>query len=78
MQTGLLWFDDDPRRPLSAKIQDAALRYQEKFGTPPDTCFVNRAEVGGAEVVVPAGGLSLRVVPSVRILAHHFWVGVDA
>ncbi len=77
MFSGLLWFDNDPQRGLSAKVQDAALRYQEKFGVAPDTCYVNRAAVGDAEMVVPVRGLNLRVIPSGRILAHHFWVGVD-
>lgn len=78
MLTGLLWFDNDPQRSLNAKIQDAALRYQEKFGVTPNTCYVNRATVAGIEMSVPIRGLSLRVIPSGRILVHHFWVGVDS
>ncbi len=77
MLNGLLWFDNDPQRSLSAKVQDAALRYQEKFGVAPNACYVNRAAVGDAEVIVPVRGLNLRVIPSRQILAHHFWVGVD-
>ena len=38
---GLLWFDDDPKRPLPSKIQAAAQRYLEKFGQRPDTCYVH-------------------------------------
>ena len=43
MQIGLLWFDNDPRRGLTAKIEDAARRYREKFGAPPNACYVNQA-----------------------------------
>lgn len=78
MLTGLLWFDNDPHRELAAKVQDAAQRYREKFGAVPDTCYVNLTAVGGMEMVLPWQGRSLRVVPSGRILAHHFWVGVEA
>ena len=41
MQVGLLWFDNDPHRGLAGKIEDAARRYREKYGRPPDTCYVN-------------------------------------
>lgn len=77
MLMGLLWFDDDPHRELAAKVQDAAQRYQHKFGVLPDTCYVNRKAVDGAELVLPWQGRMLRVVPSGRVLAHHFWVGVE-
>ena len=73
MQTGLLWFDSDPQRGLAAKIEDAARRYREKFGVPPDTCYVNQAALGAD---APAG-MALRIVPAVNILPHHFWVGVE-
>jgi hypothetical protein len=41
MQTGLLWYDDDPQRPLEAKISLAAERYRDKYGRLPDTCYVH-------------------------------------
>ncbi len=76
MQTGLLWFDNDPQRGLTSKIEDAAKRSREKFGAAPDTCYVSQVEwekhaaAGGA-------GSGLRVVPARNILPHHFWVGVE-
>lgn len=59
MQTGLLWYDDDPQRPLEAKIGRAADRYREKYGRLPDTCYVHPQAVpgdgqpGGVQVTVP-------------------------
>jgi hypothetical protein len=41
MQIGMLWYDDDPQRPLEAKIGRAADRYREKYGRLPDTCYVH-------------------------------------
>lgn len=38
---GLLWFDNDRRKPLSTKIAEAAARYKKKFGQDPNVCYVN-------------------------------------
>lgn len=38
---GLLWFDDDPRRPFSAKVVEAARRFSERTGWAPTACEVN-------------------------------------
>ncbi len=35
---GLLWFDDDPRRPLLEKIASAVERYKERTGWQPTVC----------------------------------------
>jgi hypothetical protein len=80
MQTGLLWFDNDPSRGLAAKVEDAARRYREKFGLPPDTCYVCEAALQGRELTVTLPGVqgrSLRVLPASNVLAHHFWVGIE-
>ena len=80
METGLLWFDNDPTRELTAKIEDAARRYKEKFGAVPNTCYVNQTAVDGSEIRVPLKAAQngvLRVVPASNILLHHFWVGIE-
>lgn len=80
MQVGLLWFDNDPHRAFIAKIEDAARRYQEKFGRPPDTCYVNGVTFGRSPEAGETAGFSdhgLRVVPAANILPHHFWVGEE-
>jgi hypothetical protein len=80
MQIGLLWFDNDPHRGLTSKIDDAAQRYREKFGRPADTCYVNSLVFdGGLEAVAPLNlaDHALRVVPAANILPHHFWVGEE-
>ncbi len=69
MREGLLWYDADPRRPTSQKIEDAARRYQERFGRAPNCCHLHPDE--------RVGPTSLQVVPNPRILLHHYWVGVD-
>jgi hypothetical protein len=69
MKIGLLWYDDDPRKPSEQKIAQALERYKEKFGLAPDTCYVP----AGVQVTVPR----LRVVPSRAVRPNHFWIGLD-
>jgi hypothetical protein len=72
MQVGLMWYDDDPRKSLETKIEQAAARYCEKFGREPTACYVSTAS--GA-----AGGRrgGLRVVPLRTLRANYLWIGVD-
>ncbi len=79
MQTGLLWYDGDPHRGLAAKVEEAAQRYQEKFGSAPNTCYVNQAELNDQNLAIALSGVhdALRVLPAHNILPHHFWVGVE-
>ena len=80
MQTGLLWFDNDPNREMARKIEDAARRYKERFGVAPNICYVNQAALDGGELRLALQGnqpASLRVVPVSNVLLHHFWVGIE-
>jgi hypothetical protein len=36
MREGLLWYDNDPKKGLPAKVAEAAQAYQRKFGRRPD------------------------------------------
>ena len=41
MISGLLWFDDDPRKDTGRKIGEAAERYTLRFGVAPTVCRVH-------------------------------------
>ena len=41
MQIGLMWYDDDPRKTIEMKIEQAATRYREKYGHAPNACYVH-------------------------------------
>ncbi|HEY8477764.1 MAG TPA: hypothetical protein VIN09_12950 [Chloroflexota bacterium] len=69
MDLGLLWLDADPRRDVVAKVEDAARRYRQRFGRPPECCLVNPADA--------CQHPSLRVVPDPRVPRYHFLVGRD-
>ena len=47
MKTGLLWFDDDPRRQLEDKVLRAAAHYERKYGQVPNLCFVHPSVFNG-------------------------------
>jgi hypothetical protein len=71
MKSGLLWYDAS-KVDITAKIQQAAQRYQQKFGVKPDTCFVNPKDLAG-EVNVQ----NIAVKPKATILPNHIWLGVS-
>lgn len=73
MRVGLLWFDDDPKKEVSLKVQEAAERYLEKFGQRPNLCYVNPSTRPQATEGIHLD--SLRVLPNPLILPDHFWVG---
>ena len=80
MKTGLLWFDDDPRKKLEEKVRRAAAYYERKYGQSPTLCFVHpsifngNGKGNGKSRVKKAGGVEVRAGRS--ILPDHFWLGV--
>ena len=76
MKTGLLWFDDNPRKELEEKVQRAATHYERKYGCSPNLCFVHPSVFGdGKQPVRKAGDVEIRTGRSV--LPNHFWLGID-
>jgi hypothetical protein len=41
MNVGMLWFDNDPKLVLKAKVSRAARYYEQKYGKTPTICFVH-------------------------------------
>jgi hypothetical protein len=81
MKSGLLWYDNDPRRPLEDKIGQAARRYHEKYGSWPNTCFVHpqaMADDGDQpfSILNPEKQQgTIQVLSAANVLLHHFWLG---
>jgi hypothetical protein len=75
MKEGLLWYDDSGRD-LAEKIGQAARRYRQKFGTPPDACYVHPSALNGNGKTRDVGGVRVTALPTV--LRHHFWLGQEA
>jgi hypothetical protein len=85
MKVGLLWFDNDPERPIEEKVRRAAKRYQEqrpepvegKFGQAVNTCYINPISLNGNGALgdeFHCGQVKVIVTP--HALPHHFWLGV--
>lgn len=73
MNTGMMWFDNDPKTALLEKIERAATYYREKYGRAPDICLVNPKMMPEPEL--RAGRI---VVQSQRlVLPGHLWIGVQ-
>jgi hypothetical protein len=73
MNIGMLWFDNDAKSDLAAKLRRAATYYQSKYGQLPNLCFVHPSMVKPG---TPAdNGIELRTTRSV--LPNHFWLGVS-
>ena len=78
MRVGLLWFDNRSDAPLADKIRQAAVRYRQKFGQPPNCCYVHPNTLAGAAgEIVQVNGFTVRVIPMGNILPHHFWIGLE-
>ena len=75
MNIGLLWYDDDPKRELPEKIIRAAKRYREKYGIPPNVCYIHKSSLGSNGQTAQVGQIQVQTLPSV--LPHHFWLGQE-
>jgi hypothetical protein len=72
MDIGMLWYDDDHKRPLNERVSKAVDYYKGKYGVVPTVCFINPATLkDGPEM---AAGVQLRAARNVLI--DHFWLGI--
>jgi hypothetical protein len=72
MNTGMLWFDNDPKIDIFVKIMRASEYYQKKYGQTPNVCFVHPS----MKVEVPSKSIGVDVQANQMILPNHFWLGV--
>lgn len=72
MDIGMLWFDDDPKRDLEAKVANAVKHYREKFGQQPTVCYVHPSMLSE-----PATMANVLVKPSRTVMHGHLWIGVQ-
>ncbi|MGH2517239.1 MAG: hypothetical protein ACRDHP_16440, partial [Ktedonobacterales bacterium] len=89
--TGLLWYDDDPRRPLAQKLADASERYRERIGFEPTTCQLNPVLIPAPAVAVAGGSprrtrprpriaepaIAVRLVPNQHLRPNYFFIGIE-
>lgn len=73
MDTGMLWFDNDPESDITSKVSRAATYYRKKYGEDPNLCFVHPTMFSGTKMTAD----KIEVCPNLAILPHHFWIGVQ-
>lgn len=75
MHIGMLWFDNDKKSDLSAKVSRAATYYHGKYGKKPNICFVHPSMVQSKSngQALKAGDIEIQLTKTV--LPHHFWIG---
>jgi hypothetical protein len=74
MNTGMLWFDNDPRTDFDSKVKKAAEYFSKKYGLKPDLCFVHPSMLSS----IPPSAAGLEVRTNKLVLPHHFWLGSQA
>lgn len=78
MHTGLMWFDNDPRTPLEAKVRKASVYYKQKFGRLPNLCLVSPAMFTQDQADTLADqGQQITVRAYRPVLPGHLWIGVE-
>ena len=73
MDIGMLWFDNNPKSDLQAKVNKAVDYYQKKYGEEPNLCFVHPSMV--SDESVKAG--KVKLCTNHAMIPHHFWIGVQ-
>jgi hypothetical protein len=76
LKTGLLWFDDDPRKDLEEKVLQAVAHYEHKHGQTPDVCYVHPNAFGNNGDGKPKKVGPVEIRTGRAVLPHHFWLGV--
>ena len=81
MNTGMLWFDNDPKTALTTKIEKAVDYYRHKYGRDPNLCLIHPsmmeslASAGGAGENPQNGKIMVR--PYRPVLPGHLWIGIE-
>ena len=71
-----VWFDDNPKKPVGKKIDEAILRYRQKYGIKPGICMLSENLQGGDFTAI-ANNLDIEVKTAKNVPQHYFWIGRD-
>ncbi len=74
MDIGMLWFDNDAKTDLPAKVSRAATYYEQKYGRIPDLCYVHPSMMSKKKS--SSGNIKIKTNPIV--LPNHFWIGINS
>ena len=77
MNTGMLWFDNDPRTALTVKVSRAADYYRRKYGRPADLCLVNPKMLTEKPGLIDGQAGRIAIRSNRAILPGHLWIGIE-
>jgi hypothetical protein len=77
MNTGMLWYDNDPRTALTIKVSRAADYYRKKYGRAADLCLVNPSMLTDRPGLVDGRAGKIMVRSNRAILPGHLWLGIE-
>ncbi len=72
-----VWYDDNPKKSVNVKIDEAILRYKQKYGTVPNVCMVSE-KTQSNEVDGVATHLGIKVRTAKTVPQNYFWIGREA
>ncbi len=72
-----VWYDDNPKKSLNAKIDEAVLRYKQKYGTVPNVCMLSdKTQASDYSNIGSNLGIEVRTAKNVQ--QNYFWIGREA
>lgn len=90
MNIGMLWFDNDRKAELSAKVERAVSYYRNKYGISPTLCFVHPTMLPNTGTPKPVGEVKIEekeekifraagveIRSNRSVLPNHLWIGVN-
>ena len=77
MRTGMLWLDNEPASTLEFKVKKAVNYYRQRYGQPPNLCFVHPSLLDQPESgeIPPIDIMGVQVMPSQFIEPEQLWLG---
>ncbi len=78
MNSGMLWFDNDPKTALTTKIARAAEYYRQKYGRRPNVCLIHPSMIeNNLPEKASLDSVEVSVRPYRPVLPGHLWIGVE-
>lgn len=71
-----VWYDDNPKKAVMDKIDDAVLRYKQKYGKTPNICMLSE-KVQTTDYTPLANKLGMEVRTAKNVPQNYFWIGVE-
>ena len=73
MNNGMLWYDNQTKKPVEARVRQAVDYFVAKYGHPPFCCYVP-LEMLDKPIELSD---SIKVIPNHRVLKNHIWLEIS-